>query len=44
LNTLRRNMGSELQFIGVAEKAGEHEANIRVFEDYCAGLSGAEEC
>jgi tRNA (Thr-GGU) A37 N-methylase len=43
LDTLRRDVGSELQFIGVVEKAGEHEAHIRVFEDYCAGLRGAEE-
>jgi tRNA-Thr(GGU) m(6)t(6)A37 methyltransferase TsaA len=33
----------ELRFIGVVEKAGEQEARIRIFKQYCAGLKGVEE-
>lgn len=30
----------ELHFIGTVEKAGEQEAKIRIFPEYCAGLRG----
>jgi tRNA-Thr(GGU) m(6)t(6)A37 methyltransferase TsaA len=33
----------ELSFIGVVEKAGEDEAKIRVFPEYCAGLKGIQD-
>jgi len=33
---------SELRFIGVVEKAGEQEAKVRVFPEFCAGLKGVE--
>jgi len=33
---------SELRFIGVVEKAGEQEAKVRVFPEFCAGLKGIE--
>jgi len=28
----------ELHFVGIVEKAGEEEAEVRIFPDYCAGL------
>ena len=28
----------ELRFIGVVEKAGEQEAKVRIFPEFCAGL------
>jgi len=34
---------SELRFIGVVEKAGEDEAKIRVFPEYCAGIRGIQD-
>jgi tRNA-Thr(GGU) m(6)t(6)A37 methyltransferase TsaA len=34
---------AELHFIGVVEKAGEQDADVRIFEKYCAGLRGIEE-
>ncbi|MGB9714477.1 MAG: tRNA (N6-threonylcarbamoyladenosine(37)-N6)-methyltransferase TrmO [Candidatus Bathyarchaeales archaeon] len=30
----------KLRFIGVVEKAGEQEARVRVFPEYCSGLKG----
>ena len=33
---------AELHFIGVVEKAGEREACIRIFPQFCAGLKGIE--
>lgn len=33
----------ELRFIGVVEKAGEREAKIRIFPEFCAGLKGIED-
>ena len=30
----------EVHFIGVVEKAGEHEAKVRIFHEFCAGLRG----
>jgi tRNA-Thr(GGU) m(6)t(6)A37 methyltransferase TsaA len=37
------NIGKgKLCFIGVVEKAGEQEATIRVFSEFCAGLKGIE--
>ncbi|MEM3357082.1 MAG: tRNA (N6-threonylcarbamoyladenosine(37)-N6)-methyltransferase TrmO [Candidatus Bathyarchaeia archaeon] len=32
----------ELNFIGIVEKAGEQEAKVRIFPEYCAGLKGIE--
>jgi tRNA (adenine37-N6)-methyltransferase len=32
----------KLRFIGVVERAGEQEAIVRVFEEFCAGLKGLE--
>lgn len=34
---------SELRFIGVVEKAGEQEAKVRIFPEFCAGLKGIED-
>jgi tRNA-Thr(GGU) m(6)t(6)A37 methyltransferase TsaA len=31
---------AELRFIGVVEKAGEDEAIVRIFHEFCAGLKG----
>jgi tRNA-Thr(GGU) m(6)t(6)A37 methyltransferase TsaA len=38
-------MGSngKLRFIGVVEKAGEQEARVRIFPEYCSGLKGIED-
>lgn len=33
----------EIYFIGVVEKAGEEEAQIRIFSEFCNGLTGVEE-
>jgi tRNA-Thr(GGU) m(6)t(6)A37 methyltransferase TsaA len=33
----------ELRFIGVVEKAGEQEAKVRIFPEFCAGLKGTED-
>lgn len=30
----------EVRFIGVVEKAGEQEATINIFSEFCAGLKG----
>jgi len=32
----------KLHFIGVVEKAREHEAKVRIFPEFCAGLKGIE--
>jgi tRNA-Thr(GGU) m(6)t(6)A37 methyltransferase TsaA len=34
------NAKSELHFIGVVENAGEREAKIRIFSEFCPGLKG----
>ncbi|MGC9095127.1 MAG: hypothetical protein ACP5IM_05925, partial [Candidatus Bathyarchaeia archaeon] len=34
---------SELRFIGFVEKAGEKEALIRIFPEFCAGLRGIKD-
>jgi len=34
------NAKGELRFIGVVEKAGEQEAKVRVFPEFCVGLKG----
>jgi formylmethanofuran dehydrogenase subunit E len=34
---------AEVRFIGVVEKAGEDEAKIKVFPEYCAGLKGIKD-
>jgi tRNA-Thr(GGU) m(6)t(6)A37 methyltransferase TsaA len=31
---------SELRFIGVVEKAGEQDAEVRIFQEFCPGLKG----
>jgi tRNA-Thr(GGU) m(6)t(6)A37 methyltransferase TsaA len=41
--TLEMNMKGELHFIGVVEKAGEQEAKVRVFPEFCAGLRGIQD-
>jgi tRNA-Thr(GGU) m(6)t(6)A37 methyltransferase TsaA len=33
----------ELRFIGVVEKAGEQEAKVRIFPEFCVGLKGIED-
>ncbi|MEM3090980.1 MAG: tRNA (N6-threonylcarbamoyladenosine(37)-N6)-methyltransferase TrmO [Candidatus Bathyarchaeia archaeon] len=39
-----RSVGKgEIYFIGVVEKAGEEEAKIRIFSEFCNGLTGVEE-
>jgi len=30
----------ELRFVGVVETAGENEARVKIFPDFCAGLKG----
>jgi tRNA-Thr(GGU) m(6)t(6)A37 methyltransferase TsaA len=40
---LERSKEAKLRFIGVVEKAGEQEAQVRILEQYCAGLTGTEE-
>jgi tRNA-Thr(GGU) m(6)t(6)A37 methyltransferase TsaA len=32
----------EIRFIGIVDKEGEQEAQIRVFPEFCAGLKGME--
>jgi tRNA-Thr(GGU) m(6)t(6)A37 methyltransferase TsaA len=32
-----------IRFIGIVEEGGEHEAKIRVFPEFCAGLRGIED-
>ncbi len=32
----------KLHFIGIVEKAGEHEAKVSIFPEFCAGLKGVE--
>lgn len=34
---------SEVYFIGVVEKAGEEEAQIRIFQEFCNGLKDVDE-
>ena len=34
---------AELHFIGIVEKAGEQEARVRVFPEFCNGLKGIED-
>jgi len=36
------NVKAELCFVGVVEKAGEQEAKVRIFPEFCAGLKGIE--
>jgi tRNA-Thr(GGU) m(6)t(6)A37 methyltransferase TsaA len=36
-------MKGELYFIGVVEKAGEQEAKLRIFPEFCAGLKGIKD-
>ena len=40
--TVANKLGSkgELRFIGVVERAGEQEATVRIFPEFCAGLKG----
>ncbi|MEM2947110.1 MAG: tRNA (N6-threonylcarbamoyladenosine(37)-N6)-methyltransferase TrmO [Candidatus Bathyarchaeia archaeon] len=39
-----RSVGKgEIYFIGVVEKAGEEEGQIRIFSEFCNGLTGVEE-
>lgn len=33
----------ELDFIGIVEKAGELEAKVRIFSEFCDGLKGIED-
>ena len=33
----------KLHFIGIVEKAREHEAKVRIFPEFCAGLKGIED-
>jgi len=33
----------KLRFIGIVENAGEHEAEVRIFPEFCAGLRGIED-
>lgn len=40
---MRRSGKAELRSIGTVEKAGEQEAKMRIFEEYCQGLKGVEE-
>ena len=33
----------ELHFIGIVEKAGEQEAEVRIYPEFCAGLRGVQD-
>ncbi len=37
------NKTAELRFIGVVAKAGEQDAQVHVFPEFCAGLKGLEQ-
>jgi tRNA-Thr(GGU) m(6)t(6)A37 methyltransferase TsaA len=37
------NLKGEVRFIGIVEKAGEEEAKVRVFPEFCAGLKHIED-
>jgi len=37
---LKMSVKGELHFVGIVEKAGEQEARVRVFPEFCAGLRG----
>lgn len=37
------NVKGELRFVGVVEKAGEQEAKVRIFPEFCAGLKGMQD-
>ena len=37
---LKMSMKGELHFVGIVEKAGEQEARVRVFPEFCAGVRG----
>jgi len=37
------NRKGELHFIGIVEKAGEQEAKVRIFPEFCAGLKGIKD-
>jgi tRNA-Thr(GGU) m(6)t(6)A37 methyltransferase TsaA len=37
------NVKGELRFIGVVEKAGEQEAKVCIFPEFCAGLKGIKD-
>jgi tRNA-Thr(GGU) m(6)t(6)A37 methyltransferase TsaA len=43
LTILKEKTEAKLRFIGVVEKPGEQEADIRIFKKYCTGLRGTEE-
>jgi tRNA-Thr(GGU) m(6)t(6)A37 methyltransferase TsaA len=43
LAVVEKKTEAKLLFIGVVEKAGEQEADIRIFKKYCARLRGTEE-
>jgi len=43
LGTSNMDAKSELRFIGVVEKTGEQEAEVRIFPEFCAGLKGIED-
>jgi tRNA-Thr(GGU) m(6)t(6)A37 methyltransferase TsaA len=34
------DVNGEVRFIGVVEEAGEQEAKVRIFPEFCAGLKG----
>ena len=37
------SMKGELRFVGIVENAGEQEAKVRVFPEFCAGLRGIQD-
>jgi tRNA-Thr(GGU) m(6)t(6)A37 methyltransferase TsaA len=39
---LKMDKTGKVRFIGIVDEAGEQEAKIRVFPDFCAGLRGLE--
>lgn len=39
----RKESKTEIHFIGTVEKEGEDEAQIRIYPEYCGGLTGISE-
>lgn len=39
----KMSVKGELRFIGVVEKAGEQEAIVRIFPEFCVGLKGIQD-
>jgi len=40
---LNMSIEGKLRFIGIVEKSGEEEAEVRIFPEFCAGLKGIKD-